>query len=138
MNVDPVFLVLDRLSGVKANGEQWVALCPAHEDRHPSLSIRRGNDGRCLVNCFAGCAAEDVVAAIGLELKDLFIPSEPETRQKYAKVRRRRDLVEVLGHELLVLEQVHWMAKRTDLPAEDLERARLAAARISQVVQKID
>ena len=73
MSVDPVFLILDRLSGVRENGEQWVALCPAHEDRHPSLSIRRGNDGRCLVNCFAGCAAEDVVAAIGLELKDLFI-----------------------------------------------------------------
>ena len=137
MSVDPVFVVLDRLSGVKQNREQWIARCPAHEDRTPSLSVRRGDDGRCLVNCFAGCYAEDVVAAVGLELKDLFIPSAPEQRKTFAKIRSRKSLLEVLDHELLVMNQILWTAKRIDLPVEDLERARVAAARINQVVDKI-
>ena len=137
MSVDPVFTLLDRLSGVKQNGEQWIARCPAHEDRNPSLSIRRGDDGRCLVNCFAGCHVADVVAAVGLELKDLFIPSAPEQRKTFAKIRSRKSLVEVLGHELLVLEQIHWLAQRVEPPAEDIERGKLAAARIQQVVEKI-
>jgi len=51
------------------NGE---ALCPVHGDRKPSLSYTEGNDGRVLVTCHAGCSAGAVVAALGLEWKDLF------------------------------------------------------------------
>jgi hypothetical protein len=35
---------------------RWVAKCPAHRDRSPSLSIAAGQDGRVLVYCFAGCS----------------------------------------------------------------------------------
>ena len=137
MSVDPVFGLLDRLSGVRQSGEQWVARCPAHEDKSPSLSIRRGNDGRALLHCFAGCHAEDVVAAVGLELKDLYIPSEPDQRKTFAKIRSRKYLLEVLDHELLVMNQILWTAQRIEPPKEDLDRAKLAAARINQVVEKI-
>ena len=137
MSVDPVYIVLDRLSGVKQSGEQWIARCPSHEDRSPSLSIRRGDDGRALVHCFAGCEPEDVIGAIGLEYKDLFPPPDPDQRKTYAKVRSRKELVEVLGHELLVMEQIYWMAQRIELPVEDVERGKLASARIRQVMEKI-
>ena len=53
-------------------GSGWTARCPSHEDRHASLSVAEGNDGRALLKCFAGCTAEAIVAAIGLELSDLF------------------------------------------------------------------
>jgi hypothetical protein len=33
-----------------------MACCPAHDDRNPSLSVRRAPDGRVLVHCFAGCS----------------------------------------------------------------------------------
>jgi KaiC/GvpD/RAD55 family RecA-like ATPase len=56
----------------KANGSGWTAHCPAHEDAHPSLSIKEGTDGRVLLKDFTGCSAEDVVAALGLEMSDLF------------------------------------------------------------------
>jgi hypothetical protein len=68
----PVDLVLGRLEGVRERGEGYQALCPAHEDHEPSLSISQGEDGRALIKCFAGCETEDVVAALDLEMKDLF------------------------------------------------------------------
>jgi hypothetical protein len=65
--------VLDRLRGVKGSGSGgYEALCPAHEDRTPSLSIAEGEDGRVLIKCFAGCPTEAVVEALGLKMGDLF------------------------------------------------------------------
>ena len=49
-----------------------MARCPAHDDGNPSLSVDRGEDGRTLLNCFAGCATVDVLAAVDLTLNDLF------------------------------------------------------------------
>jgi hypothetical protein len=65
--------VLDRLDGVKQTApDRWIARCPAHEDRSPSLSIRQIGDGRVLLHCFSGCQIGDILAAIGLELRDLY------------------------------------------------------------------
>src|SRR5512134_1655899 len=47
------------------------AQCPAHADRHPSLSITSADD-KVLMCCHAGCEIDDVLAAIGLEKRDLF------------------------------------------------------------------
>jgi hypothetical protein len=68
----PIEKFLDRLGGARRYDGSWKALCPAHEDREPSLSVTEGDDGRALLKCFAGCATEDVVAELGLEMKDLF------------------------------------------------------------------
>ncbi len=65
-------MVLERLEGVKESNGSWTALCPAHEDRKPSLSIAAGDDNRVLVKCFAGCETSEIVAGLGLEMKDLF------------------------------------------------------------------
>ena len=46
--------------------------CPAHEDKQASMSVGRGRDGGVVVKCFAGCSANDIVAAMGLGLKDLY------------------------------------------------------------------
>ena len=38
--------LLDRLSKVKKTGPgQWVACCPSHDDRTPSLAIRETDEG---------------------------------------------------------------------------------------------
>jgi len=63
---------ISRLVRAKKSGRGWTARCPAHEDQRASLSIHEGEDGRVLVKCFAGCAAEDIVAAVGLAMHDLF------------------------------------------------------------------
>ena len=62
---------LGKFGGVQASGGGWVARCPAHGDDNPSLSIAKGEDGRWLLHCHAGCSAEAVVEAVGLKMADL-------------------------------------------------------------------
>ncbi|MFC2032480.1 hypothetical protein ACFLUS_03845 [Chloroflexota bacterium] len=67
------FLAL--LKGVKRNGNNgWLALCPGHNDREPSLSIKEA-DGKILVKCFSGCELADILKSLSLEPKDLFLNS---------------------------------------------------------------
>ena len=51
------------IGGRKAGGG-WIARCPAHDDRKPSLSICDADDGRVLVYCFAGCDQSAVIEAL--------------------------------------------------------------------------
>ena len=51
------------LGGRKA-GVAWMARCPAHDDREPSLSIADADDGKLLVRCHAGCEQDHVIAAL--------------------------------------------------------------------------
>ena len=53
-----------RALGGRRVGDGWMARCPAHDDRKPSLSLRRADDGRVLVCCHAGCGQERVIAAL--------------------------------------------------------------------------
>ncbi len=69
----PAEKVLDRLEGVRQVNGSWKALCPAHDDHEPSLSIREGVDDCVLLKCFAGCKNPDIVAALDLDMSDLFV-----------------------------------------------------------------
>lgn len=69
---DPLQNVLDRLAGVRQSNGGYEARCPAHDDQHASLSVSRGDDGRALVHCHAGCSVEAVCEAINLRLSGLF------------------------------------------------------------------
>ena len=73
----PLDAVLARLEGVRRNGSQWKALCPAHPDKNQSLSVSE-KDGKILLNCLAGCPTEKVLDAAGLTWKDLFSDKEPQ------------------------------------------------------------
>ena len=53
-------------------GDSFMAQCPAHDDRTPSLSVSAGENGRALLHCFAGCELEQILAALGLDFPDLF------------------------------------------------------------------
>ncbi len=67
------FLLL--LKGVKpGKAGQYTALCPGHDDRNRSLSVKQA-DGKLLVKCFAGCDTADILKPISLEPKDLFLNS---------------------------------------------------------------
>lgn len=68
--------LLQRLEKVKQIGPgKWQARCCAHEDRSPSLAIKEV-DGTILLHCFAGCSVGDIVGAIGVEMTELFPPSD--------------------------------------------------------------
>lgn len=46
----------------KKCGRYFMACCPAHHDRSPSLSISQGHS-TILLKCFAGCEPADIIAA---------------------------------------------------------------------------
>jgi len=69
----------------RQSGGSWAARCPAHEDHNPSLSVRQ-IEGQALVHCHADCPTEDVVAALGLTMSDLF--DEPGVGAKYTYTNR--------------------------------------------------
>ena len=59
---------ITRALGGRWHGAYGTACCPAHEDRHPSLSLRDGRDGRLLAYCHAGCdwtAVADALRGLG-------------------------------------------------------------------------
>jgi hypothetical protein len=83
--------VLGRLKGVRPCGDGRLALCPAHEDRVPSLSITEVADGRVLLHCHAGCSLDAILGALGLRKSELFpdrgrrtLASNPRTGRQEA------------------------------------------------------
>lgn len=71
---------VSRLSAVKGSRGQYSAKCPAHDDKHASLSVKQGNDGKILLHCHAGCTTENIVSALGLKISDLF---QTDRQQQY-------------------------------------------------------
>jgi hypothetical protein len=73
----PIDTVLALLTNVRQRQPgQWSARCPAHADKGPSLSLRETPDGAVLIHCFAECEVADIVAALGLEMHQLFPPRD--------------------------------------------------------------
>ena len=66
MTESTVNALLGQLKRVRKAGTGWVALCPCHADRNPSLSVFPA-DGRWFSKCHA-CEARtgDVLRAVGL------------------------------------------------------------------------
>lgn len=126
----PVHALLDRLDGVRETGAgRWIARCPSHEDRNPSLGIRELDDGTVLIRCHAGCGAADVVAAVGLELRDLF-PERNDHRQRAIRPRDRfvpRDILRCLADEAMLL-LIAAEDTANGRPLSDADRDRLAQA----------
>lgn len=82
--------------GGRRSGRGWMARCPAHQDRGPSLSISE-SAGKPLVHCFGGCTQAAVIEA--LRAKGLWPERErstwtPAQRRDWAAERREieRDL----------------------------------------------
>lgn len=63
--------VLSKFPDAKPQGRGWQALCPAHDDRNPSLSITEDN-GKILLHCHAGCEPDDILKAVDLQWSDCY------------------------------------------------------------------
>jgi len=130
--------ILSRLSKVRSTGKgTWLACCPAHNDKTPSLTLRALDDGRILLHCFSGCDAVDVVQSIGLEMTDLF----PERLGEFKPVAQpfsALDVLRALRRESGVLAiAVAHVAEGKPLHVEHKARIDLAAERIADAVEYV-
>jgi hypothetical protein len=130
----PIDVLLPRLDAVRRVGRGWVARCPSHEDRSPSLAIDVGADGETLlIHCFAGCVTADVLAAVGLSLSDLFPRhsgregASPQHRQRIAPETGWRAALSTVIKESTIIQIAASDLTRGVLLSEE-DRARVAAA----------
>lgn len=130
--------ILERLDGVRKTGsDKYVARCPAHADKTPSLSVREMSDGRVLIHCFGGCETADILAAVGLTFRDVM----PERVGDFPRVRpafTSSDALQALSREAgFVAIAVADLAERKNFTPEDQARIAVAAGRIAAAVEFI-
>lgn len=127
--------ILSRLEKVRRTGaNNWLACCPAHDDKSPSLTIHAADDGRILVKCHAECGFEEIVNAVGLGWEPWF-PPKPKTDFVPA-VRRpfpAADVLEALSIETLIVtitaKQMH---EKKEVSGRDMARLIVACGRIEE------
>lgn len=131
--------LLSRLSKVKKTGpDRWSALCPAHDDHHPSLGVRELDNGRVVVRCRSvGCSVEEILATVGLGFSDLF---PPRIDGHFAKGERRpffpSDVFTIVQREVIVLAVIACdMHSAKQISAADHARLLLAAERLSEIAR---
>ena len=131
----PVDKLLSRLDRVtERSGGQYLACCPAHEDKSPSLSIKEVDGGRLLVYCFAGCSAAEVCASVGLELRDLFRVGESQQRYQVGPRLSHGDLLALLATEAnVVYLAADMLYHGKELSEQDRNRLEGAWSRIYKI-----
>lgn len=130
--------LLSRLDGVKRTGpDRWIARCPAHDDRSPSLAMHELDDGRVLLKCFAECDVESILSAIGLGW-DAIMP--PRAINHHVKRERRpfnaHDVLAALETELTIASLAALdIGNGKNLVDADRERLLLASQRIRSAIE---
>lgn len=133
--------MLAQLQGVRRTGVcRWIARCPAHGDKHPSLSVRELPDGRVLFHCFGGCEAEAVLDAVGLSWADV-LPERIELPAGQQSAPRERlpvhplDGLKLARHELIIgMLAAADLAQGNILPDVDRARLEIAIERLNDII----
>lgn len=140
----PTEILIPKLKKVRERGPgSWMACCPAHDDRSPSLSVREAADGKILLRCMAGCGLEEIVRAVGLEVSDLF-PYRPD--DNYGRRQKDRfppfpwrDAIKILHRDLLIVQMgAARIAKGERLSEADCNAVGCAALDIAALIEEVD
>jgi hypothetical protein len=130
--VTPAENLIQRLAKVRGRNGSWTACCPAHNDKGPSLAVRELPDGRVLLHCFAGCETESVLAAVGMDMTDLFPPDSK--RREYGPGKPgvkpafyASDLMRIIAFEALVVQIVAFDIASGKRPSEDDQKRMMVA-----------
>lgn len=130
--------LLSRLQRGKRTGPgRWIASSPTREDRHPSLAIRELDDGRILVHDFGGDDAASIMAAVGLDLADLFPPAQPgQFAKRVARPFNASDVLALVAFESSVAVVVCSDVLRDKAVSEaDFGRLLMAAQRLADAAE---
>ncbi|TAM94639.1 MAG: DNA primase [Rhodanobacteraceae bacterium] len=135
-------LLLSRLQHVRSSGpNSWRADCPnGHQHARGSLAVTVGDDSRILLVCFACHDTPAILAAVGLELGDLYPErikdASPEGRQRARDAFKRTAwaaALRVLSREACVVNAAAgWLRQRKTLEDADYGRLVLACERIDR------
>jgi hypothetical protein len=122
---------LAQLTKVKRTGrESWIACCPAHEDKNPSMTVTEKDDGRVLIHCFAGCSVDSILGAVGMTFSDIYPEREADPYQPNKPERmpfNPRDVLAAVSTESLIVALSGAQVANGE-PLDDVNRKRLMLA----------
>ncbi len=81
MDLRTILTYFDVKHGPKGQEGYYECRCPVHDDKKASLIIGPGDTG-VRIKCLAGCATEDVLAAVGLTMRNLFYDEKDRQGQQ--------------------------------------------------------
>lgn len=126
--------LLSRLENVSRTGQgKWIARCPSHEDRSPSLAIKETDDGTILLRCFAGCEVSEILGAIAMDASDLF-PPRPEVHavKGVSRFNAYQALRCLADDGVVLLAAARMLLRREPLTDSDIERLSLSVGRFQE------
>lgn len=112
--------IISRLAKARPCGsDAWIACCPAHKDKTPSLSIKVSDTGNILLKCHAGCETDSVCSAIGITLKDLMLDTDPKVSKTESVLVATYDYKDAFGKVLF--QKLRYSPKTFKIRRPDLE-----------------
>ena len=119
----------------RSGKDEYQCLCPAHQDKTASLSIKNLPDERILIHCFAGCAANDILEAVGLTFDDI-VPKRLGDFKPVSKPFNPYAVLKAISNETLLVALAGLeIANGKTLPQEDKDRLLIAANRLREAYQ---
>ena len=130
MNIEQFLSALEKVKSTGHN--KWMACCPVHSDKTPSLAIRLAEGERILFHCF-GCQANgiEICNAMGINPEEMFPPRDKNWKRERVPFPADQILV-ALANEATILElAANDMAHGVKV---DEQRVALARDRITTAV----
>jgi hypothetical protein len=119
----------------RSGKDEYQCLCPAHNDKTASLSIKNLPDERILIHCFAGCAANDILEAVGLTFDDI-VPKRLGDFKPVSKPFNPYAVLKAISNETLLVALAGLeVANGKTLPQEDKDRLMIAVNRLREAYQ---
>jgi hypothetical protein len=127
--------VLERLKKVQQTAPgKWRACCPAHDSSGRSLAIA-DRDGRVLLHCFAGCAADAVLSSVGLTFGDLYDKPLGEFSSLKRSPFNAHDVVDLVVREAMTVSMITSdFLKQKQISLLEAERLFSATSRLNQII----
>lgn len=119
------------LSGRRTGRGKWVAKCPSHPDRSPSLHITEGKSWSVVFECMSQhCDRASILDAMGLTWSDISRSATmtPEVRQRVADQERLKKLEYrhgwiIMGKILNPDKPWYWLSAESEIE-QDIYRLR--------------
>lgn len=133
MNINDFLGYFER--SYRSGKDEYQCLCPAHNDKTASLSIKNLPDERILIHCFAGCAANDILGAVGLTFDDI-VPKRLGDFKPVSKPFNPYAVLKAISNETLLVALAGLeVANGKTLPQEDKDRLMIAVNRLREAYQ---
>lgn len=116
--------ILSRLDRVRQQGDKYMACCPVHKDKTPSMMVTDKGD-KITMYCF-GCGAKgpEIIKALGLPMSLIFKENSPDFDKKQWLLDKTR-----VEDDLFISIYEASQSKGERIRSSDLQRYRLAKSR---------